>query len=338
MKLLTFAVPCYNSAGYMARCLDSLLTGGSDVEIVIVNDGSTDGTGSIADEYQARYPDIIRAVHQQNRGHGGAVNAGLARAAGRYFKVVDSDDWLDVSSLRRVLETLRGWEAEGTNADLMVCNYVYDRLEEGKRRTIRYRNVFRSGAFCGWERAGRFLPAQYLLMHSMIYRTGLLRDMGLQLPEHTFYVDNILAFQPLPRVEKVFYLDADLYHYLIGRPDQSISEKVMMSRVDQQIRVISILVESAALSQAPSASLRKYMVRYLSMLISNAVVHLLLTGTDDARRKRGELWRHVRAADPVLYRKLRGLTMSGLTCLPGRAGDRIVLFGYRAVQKAFKVG
>ena len=338
MKLLTFAVPCYNSAGYMARCLDSLLTGGSDVEIVIVNDGSADGTGSIANQYQDRFPDIVRAVHQQNRGHGGAVNAGLARAAGRYFKVVDSDDWLDASALRRVLETLRGWEAEGTSADLMVCNYVYDNLQAGKQRAVRYRNVFKSGRFCGWERAGRFLPSQYLLMHSMIYRTGLLRDMGLQLPEHTFYVDNILAFQPLPRVEKVFYLDADLYHYLIGRPDQSINEKVLMSRIGQQIRVIDILVGSADLSQIPSAPLRKYMVNYLSMVISNAVVHLLLTGTDDARRMRGELWRHIRAADPALYRKLRGLRMSGLTCLPGRLGDRVVLFGYRAAQKAFKVG
>ena len=104
MKLLTITVPCYNSASYMEKCIESLLIGGEDVEILIVNDGSTkDDTAGIADRYAKAYPTIVRAIHQENKGHGGAVNTGLANATGLYFKVVDSDDWLNEEAYRRVL-------------------------------------------------------------------------------------------------------------------------------------------------------------------------------------------------------------------------------------------
>ena len=95
MKLLSVAIPSYNSEGFMRNCIESLLPGGEDVEIIIVNDGSKDGTGAIADEYAAKYPTIVKAVHQENGGHGEAVNAGLRNATGLYYKVVDSDDWVN---------------------------------------------------------------------------------------------------------------------------------------------------------------------------------------------------------------------------------------------------
>ena len=92
MKLLTFAIPCYNSEAYMEKCIESLLPGGDDVEILIVDDGSHDRTAEIADAYEKKYLGIIRAIHQENGGHGEAVNTGIRNATGLYFKVVDSDD------------------------------------------------------------------------------------------------------------------------------------------------------------------------------------------------------------------------------------------------------
>lgn len=94
MKLLSIAIPCYNSQDYMAHCIESLLPGGEDVEILIVNDGSKDDTAKIADEYAAKYPTIVKAIHKENGGHGSAVNTGIENATGIYFKVVDSDDWV----------------------------------------------------------------------------------------------------------------------------------------------------------------------------------------------------------------------------------------------------
>ena len=107
MKLLTVTVPCYNSEQYMEKCIESLLPGGEDVEIIIVDDGSTDRTGEIADRYAEEYPSMVRVIHKENGGHGSAVNAGIENATGIYFKVVDSDDWVNKDSYLRILVSLR---------------------------------------------------------------------------------------------------------------------------------------------------------------------------------------------------------------------------------------
>lgn len=102
MKLLSVTVPCFNSQDYMRHCIETLLPGGEEVEILIVDDGSQDGTAAIADEFQEKYPGIVRAIHQENAGHGGAVMKGLSQATGLYFKVVDSDDWVDPQVLKNL--------------------------------------------------------------------------------------------------------------------------------------------------------------------------------------------------------------------------------------------
>ncbi len=107
MKLLTFAIPSYNSQDYMEHCIESLLPGGEDVEILIVDDGSKDSTAEIADSYEKKYPGIVRAIHEENGGHGEAVNAGIRNATGLFFKVVDSDDWVDYEAYMKVLAKLR---------------------------------------------------------------------------------------------------------------------------------------------------------------------------------------------------------------------------------------
>lgn len=133
MKLLSIVIPCYNSENYMRKCIDSLLPGGEDVEIIIVDDGSHgDRTAEIADEYAALYPTVVKAVHQLNGGHGAAVNTGIRNATGLYFKVVDSDDWVKEEAYMQVLETLR--EQTGTNRvlDMLICNFVYEKGENRK--------------------------------------------------------------------------------------------------------------------------------------------------------------------------------------------------------------
>ena len=113
-KLITFAVPCYNSAAYMDHCVQTLLEGGDDIEIILVDDGSTkDDTPAICDRYQELYPNIVRAIHQPNGGHGEGVNQGIRNARGFYYKVVDSDDWVDVDALHAVLDKLRQFKRDG---------------------------------------------------------------------------------------------------------------------------------------------------------------------------------------------------------------------------------
>ena len=134
-KLITFCVPCYNSAAYMDHCISTLLEGGDDIEIILVDDGSTkDDTPAICDRYQEKYPDIVRVIHQPNGGHGEGVNQGVRHATGIYYKVVDSDDWLDVPSLHKVLDKLRQFVRDEKLVDMMICNYVYEHAEDHTRK------------------------------------------------------------------------------------------------------------------------------------------------------------------------------------------------------------
>lgn len=337
MKYITFTVPCYNSQDYMERCIDSLLTADELAEIIIVDDGSTDRTGSIADNYAQNYPEIVKVIHQENGGHGAGVNAGLSHATGLYFKVVDSDDWLDTEALHKLLRQLRHFVKSGQQPDLIVGNYLYDHLNGKKPKQMSYRNVFPSGAFCTWEDTRRFLPSQYLVMHSLWYRTDVLRASGIRLPRHTFYVDNLFANQPLPYVKSICYLNLDLYHYYLGREDQSVNENVLMRRIDQQLRVTRLVASATDLSMLKETQpkLARYLARNISIMMSISDIHLLLIGTPEAREKRASLWHYIKSHDARLYRELRYHTLSGFTYLPGKLGDTLTLAGYRLAKKIY---
>ena len=208
-----------HSAAYMDKCIESLLACGDDIEIIIVDDGSTkDDTPQKADAWQEAHPGIIRAIHQENGGHGAAVNTGLAAAEGLYFKVVDSDDWLDENAMRQVMAYLRSQLERDHATDLVIGNYVYEKVHEGTRTVMGYFNVFPTEEEFGWKDVKHFRQSQYLLMHSAIYRTELLRDMGLVLPKHTFYVDNLFVYVPLPHVKTLYYRDVDMYYSSGARP------------------------------------------------------------------------------------------------------------------------
>ena len=224
MKLLSVTVPCYNSQAYMRNCVDSLLEGGDLVEILIVDDGSQDGTAEIADDYAQRYPTIIKAIHQENGGHGEAVNAGIRNATGLYFKVVDSDDWVNEEAYRKILRTLEELTRGPQTVDLLISNFVYEKQGAKRKKIMRYTKYMPEGEIFTWKEMGRMPLGKYILMHSVIYRTGLLRECGLVLPKHTFYVDNLFVYQPLPSVRTMYYMDVNFYRYFIGREDQSVHE------------------------------------------------------------------------------------------------------------------
>ena len=337
MKLLTFAIPCYNSEAYMEKCIESLLPGGDDVEILIVDDGSHDRTAEIADAYEKKYPGIIRAIHQENGGHGEGVNQGIRNATGLYYKVVDSDDWLDEAALRTVLAKLNTLTARGTAPDLMICNYVYEHVEDNTSHTVRYTNVFPQNRLFNWTHVGHFRPDQNLLMHSVMYRTQVLRDCGMVLPKHTFYVDNIFVYQPLPFVKSMYYMDLDLYRYFIGRADQSVNESVMVKRVDQQLRVTKHMIDCQDLDALKGQKkLRSYMLHYLSMMMAISDIFLLLDGSAAAKQKENELWAYLKAHTSAgVYRSIR-YGFGGVTNLKIPKGDKLVLGGYRIAQRVFK--
>ena len=338
MKLLSITVPCYNSAAYMERCVDSLLKGGEDVEIIIVNDGSSDETPAIADRYAKEYPTIIKAVHKENGGHGSAVNAGIDRASGLYFKVVDSDDWVKEEAYLKILETLRELTGGERVLDMLISNFVYEKTGENRHKVMRFKHALPVDEMFTWEDVKHFHKGQYILMHSVIFRTKLLRECGLKLPDHTFYVDNLYVFEPLPYVRNMYYLDVNFYRYYIGREDQSVNEEVMIGRIDQQITVNKLMIDYMIENKSritASKRMYQYMVSYLDIITTVSSILLIRSNTKENLVKKKELWEYIKKKDWMLYRKLRYGLLGRCMNLPGRSGRKISVEGYKICRRFF---
>ena len=317
----------------MERCIKSLLPGGDDVEIIIVNDGSHDMTPEIADAYQKKYPGIVKAVHQENGGHGEAVNAGIANASGLFFKVVDSDDWVDEEAYRRIMDTLREIAGSEQTLDMLISNFVYEKEGARRKKVMKYTSALVQDKMFTWSDVRHMRKGQYLLMHSVIYRTKLLRDCGLKLPSHTFYVDNLYVYIPLVHVKTMYYLNVDFYRYYIGREDQSVNEEIMIRRIDQQIKVNKMMIDAYDLWKIPNKKQRKYMFNYLEIITVISTVLLIRSGTEENLEKKRELWRYLREADLRLFHRLRNGIMGNTMNLPGRGGRRISIAAYKIAQK-----
>ncbi len=338
MKLLTFAVPCFNSAAYMEKCIESLLPGGEDVEILIVDDGSTDDTAAIADRYEKQYPTIVKAIHKENGGHGSAVNAGIEYASGLYFKVVDSDDWVKQEAYEQILSILKELTGGEKTLDMLISNFVYEKIGENRHKVMHYRHILPRDEMFTWGDIHHFYKGHYILMHSVIFRTKLLRECGLKLPEHTFYVDNLYVFEPLPYVKNMYYLDVNFYRYYIGRADQSVNEEIMIGRIDQQIKVNKIMIDYMAENSNSFAANRKldqYMLSYLDIITTVSSILLIKSGTEENLEKKKELWDYLKKKDWILYRRLRFGLLGQCMNLPGKGGRKISVEGYKICRRFF---
>lgn len=340
MKLLSVTIPCFNSSAYMEKCIESLLIGGEDVEILIVDDGSEkDDTAQIADRYEQQYPTIVKAIHKKNGGHGSAVNTGIAYATGLFFKVVDSDDWVKAEAYLTILATLRQLIYEGKVPDAVFSNFVYEKTGEKKKKLMHYKGMFPTDTIFGWEDCKHFPKGHYLLMHAVIFRTEVLRKANLCLPEHTFYVDNLYVFEPLPYVKKLYYIDVNFYRYFIGREDQSVNEQVMISRIDQQLRVNYRMIDyltDLPVNRQQNRQLYNYMRNYLEIITTVSSVMLIRSGTEENLQKKKQLWEYLKKKDHKLYFWMRHGIMGSTMNLPGRGGRHLSVDAYHICQKIFK--
>lgn len=336
MKVLSVTVPCYNSEAYMENCIHSLLTGGTEVEIILVNDGSVDHTGEIAEKYAKDYPDMVKVIHQENGGHGEAVNTGLRHASGLFFKVVDSDDWVSISAFKEMMKTLAELAGEQQLVDMVISNFIYEKEGVRHKKAMRYRSAFPQNKVFTWDDVKFLRKGQYILMHSVIYRTKLLRECHLQLPDHTFYVDNIFVYHPLPYVKTMYYLNVDFYRYYIGREDQSVNEQVMIRRIDQQLKVNYHMIDDYNISnfqEVPHMKLRHYMRNYLEIIMVVSSIMLIRSGTAENLQKKYELWNYLKENDKQTYYWMKWSILGRSMNLPGRSGRKISEMAYLLAQK-----
>ena len=233
----------------------------------------------------------------------------------------------------KLLEVIRGFVREGSEVDMIVSNYVYEKAGMEHKKIIHYRNVLPQNEIFRWDDIGSFHLDQYILMHSVMYRTEMLKLCQLKLPKHTFYVDNIYVYYPLPHVRLLYYLDVDFYRYFIGREDQSVNEKIMISRVDQQIYVTKSMISMYDLRLIGSKKLRKYMINYLAIMMTVSSILCIRSKNAENLQKKKELWKYLRQMDYKIFLKIRYGILGQTMNLPGRSGRKVSSMAYSVARR-----
>ncbi|MEG2640730.1 MAG: glycosyltransferase family 2 protein [Bacilli bacterium] len=344
MKYLSFAIPSFNSEKYLKNCVDSLLIGGDDVEIIIINDGSTDTTLNIANEYKSLYPNIVKVINQENGGHGEGINAGLKESTGLYFKVVDSDDHLYKDGLISLLTTIKKHVIENTLPDFYLCNFVYDHTEDNTYNISSYRKYFTPNSFTTWKNVKHMKYSHMILMHAIVYKKELLIKSEIVLPKHCFYVDNYFAYKPLIYSKSIYYLDVNLYSYFIGREDQSICQKNFTKRYQQQLKVMNLMIDSIKYEDIYKLEkgLRIYLKHALNV-INIVTICFTTIGKNDRKERRNiikDYYKSIKLRDKKMYYFLKYRSYySTILLIPSRRiKKRIIHMSYNKTCSKSKVG
>lgn len=303
-KLLTIVVPSYNASKYLDFNLQSFLCPSEPekLEVIVVDDGSTDDTARIADAYHEKYPDTIKVVHKENGGHGSGINAGLRVATGKYFKVVDADDWVDHEALERLLDYIASFDAADTDADtaeakdasspdVIYNNYYWRLTDEAKAPEEYERKAEFTEPFSGVEYRKVYAFESiadrcYVKMHNMTIRTEILRDHQIQIDEHCYYVDMEYILYPMPYVQTIAFLPEFLYQYQIGRQGQSMDPAKMQRNATQYDHVLASIYAyyDAHCREINLPNRKKYIDRLISRFYASRI-KILLSMPDAAKRK-----------------------------------------------------
>lgn len=243
MKVLSFIIPAYNSEAYLNKCIGSMLVPEilDKLEIIVVNDGSTDATVQIVSRYCAQYPDVIRLISQENKGHGGALNTGCAAAQGKYLKVIDADDWVETDSLLVFIDALAKCDSDV----VLTHYYTIDILSGEVKRWMSFPGSFGrpytlEKIMAEWKSFDRSLT-----FHGITYRTAFYHQYGIQLPEHVFYEDHEYATFPCCYAQTVTPFDLFIYDYRIGDVNQSVSQANQLKRIGHTQTVLTHMTQAA---------------------------------------------------------------------------------------------
>ena len=332
MKALTILIPVYNTEKYIKRCLDSLIVSEimDDIEILVVNDGGKDHSVEIIQKYVDSYPETVRLIDKENGGHGSTINAGIKEAKGKYFRVLDSDDWFNSTDFVKFVNRLKS-----EDADLVVCDYRKEHTYNSKSEYFVYKNLEDRKCYCFDDIDLKILEGEYFVMATSTYKTEILRTSGLKMLEKTFYVDMQYNVVPMTKVETFTYYHLDIYRYFIGRDDQSVNEKVMISRIDQQIRVNKIMIDLYAKheSMLSCPQLKEYMLHYLETIQMVTSVLLMKMNTSESEAMRDDLWHYLEEKSPDAYKILKSSVLGKFTKSHNKLSHKLTMGGYKIAQK-----
>ena len=265
MKTLTVVIPTYNVEKYLERCLNTLVydeTILNDIEIIIVNDGSKDDSLAIAKKYEKKYNQSIIVIDKENGGHGSTINAGLKIATGKYFRVIDSDDWVNIDEFGSYVKELKK-----RNEDIVLMNYSRELLYSGERVFFKYKKLEYNKKYDLEKFNYDLLGLDYFFMATSTFKTEKLKKANLVLDEKTFYVDMEFILLPFLEMKDMYYLDFDIYRYFIGRPEQSINIQSYVRNRKHHEKVLKRLLKFYSEIKSKTNK-KKYIYKILLQLLN----------------------------------------------------------------------
>lgn len=236
-KVLTVAIPSYNVEKFLRMTLNSFICEEEvmkKIEVIVVDDGSKDSTANIGREYEEKYPDTFKIISKENGGHGSAVNCGIENASGKYYKVVDGDDWVNTEDFVKLVSLL-----EKCNSEYVFTNY-YEYYDDVKKQDkVQYGRYENGKSY----RFSDITDMPYIPMHALVIRTDILQNNKIRLDEKCFYVDMEYISFPVPYVKSITYFDLYIYVYRLNLSTQSVSVAGFQKHIDDHLRVTRHLNE-----------------------------------------------------------------------------------------------
>ncbi len=303
-KILSVAVPSYNVEKYLEKCLNSFADTrmNETLEVLIVNDGSTDNTEVIANRYVKEYPKIFKLINKKNGGHGSAVNAGIENATGKYFRIVDGDDWVVTDNLVKLLEILKK-----SDADLVVDEKREVHMITGETQFtslpdyVDKNKIYKFEDICNLNNI-----AIYIILHTLSAKTEILKTNHIRLQEHIFYVDYEYIVKTTCASRTIMFVDIEIYQYLVGNVNQSVDSQNYVRRFSHHDKVVKELLCYSA-NTSYTGNIKAYLDKRIQLIIHS---HYKIALIFDKDRKQGlsrgeEFKKYLQFHYPMYYKKTR---------------------------------
>lgn len=298
-KVLTIAVPSYNMEKHLPKNLPTYADSrfGTALEVLILDNASTDRTAEIAEGFVNRFPQIFRLLRRDSRGYGSSINAAMEQASGRYFRIVDADDWVNTEDLLRLVEALKTCEA-----DVVQTNYRKVLMATGEEFPVRFHDVEYGRLYTGFSRCRLNAPC----IHSTAYRTRVLRQNGITLQDKIFFVDEEYVILPFLYAQSVIYYDLDIYRYLVGNPAQSTSPQNRAKYAGHREQIVRRLIEVYKSAQM-NPDVREYCFFRISQAAADhlTTLYMYLPDRAEGRRRALEWERYVRGEEREIGAAIR---------------------------------
>lgn len=303
-KVLTVIIPTYNIEKYIRKCLDSFIIEDimRDIEVLIVNDGSKDTSVSIAKEFEEKYPNTFRIINKENGGHGSTINRGIIEAKGRYFKVVDGDDWVDKTAFIKLVTFLKR-----TNSDIVASNFYWVDHKSGKKKA-EFKEPFKNVIYFEEYNFAEIFDKIFIKMHSMTIKTNVLKEKIPNLDEHCFYVDMEYVLFPIPYIKTVTFIPEYVYMYRVGLPNQSMNITRMQKNEENYDRVLKRLLgyyKKQEINKIENCYMTYFENVIGRMIASRVKIFLSFPYSNDVKKKIKEQDEYLRKNYPKVYSAVR---------------------------------